>query len=141
MVIRTAALLFILISLILNSSASAEPDMLEGNWEMTIKTDIPGMPMAMPATKHTVCITKKELVPQKPEQNQDCKITNTKVSGNTVTWAMKCKMDKTDVDSDGKITYRKDKFDGVVNMTMNDPDSGKMNMTQTMSGKRIDDCK
>jgi len=140
MVIRTAFFL-LLVSLVLNSPASAEPDMQEGNWEMTIKTDMPGMPMAMPATKHTVCITQKDLVPQKPEQNQDCKMINQKISGNTVTWTMKCKMDKTVIESDGRITYKKDKFDGIINMTMNDPDSGKMKMTQNMSGKRIGDCK
>jgi hypothetical protein len=139
--IRTAVLFFISISFFLISSASADPDMQEGNWEMTMKTEMPGMPMAMPATKHTVCITKKDLVPQKPEQNQDCKMTSTKVSGNTVTWTMKCKMDKTTVDSDGKITYKKDKFDGVINIVMDGPDSGKMKMTQIMNGKRIGDCK
>jgi hypothetical protein len=141
MSIRTAALALISISFILASSASAEPDMQEGKWEMMIKMDMPGMPMAMPPTKNTICITKKDLVPQKPQPNQDCKMTNTKISGNTVTWTMKCKMDKTVVDSDGKITYKKDKFDGIVNMTMDSPDSGKMKMTQTMSGKRIGDCK
>jgi hypothetical protein len=138
---RTAVFFFGLSILTPVPSYSAAPDMQEGNWEMTIKTEMEGMPIAMPATKHTVCITKEDLVPQKPEQNQDCKMTNQKVSGNTVTWTMKCKMDKTVVDSNGKITYKKDKFDGVINISMNDPHSGKMNMTQNMSGKRIGECK
>jgi hypothetical protein len=115
--------------------------MQDGKWEITSKVEMEGMPMAMPATKYTQCITKKDIVPQKVEKNQDCKITDTKVSGDTVSWTMQCKSKEGTMDSNGKITYKKDTFDGTMHTTVNNPGSGKMQMTQRMSGRRIGDCK
>jgi hypothetical protein len=141
MLTKTLVIVSLLATFIFAASAFAGPNMQEGKWEITTKVEMQGMPMSMPATKHSMCLTDKDMVPQKPEKNQDCKMIDTKVSGDTVTWKMHCKMDETVVDSNGKITYKKDKFDGVVHMTMTDPDSEKMEMTSTMSGKRIGDCK
>lgn len=138
---RTVSLLLGLAFLAVASAAFAEPNMRDGRWEITSRVEMEGMPMAMPATKYTQCITKKDMVPQKPEKNQDCKITNTKVSGDTVSWSMRCKSKEGTVDSNGKITYKKETFDGTMHTTVNSPGSGKMEMTQHMSGRRIGDCK
>ena len=138
---RTVALSLGLAFLLVASPSFAEPNMQEGKWEITTKVEMQGMPMAMPATKYTQCITKKDMVPQKPEKNQDCQITNTKVSGDTVSWSMQCKGKEGIVDSSGKITYKKETFDGTMHTTVNSPGSGKMEMTQRISGRRIGDCK
>lgn len=138
---KTAVFFSVLVFFVLTSSAFAELNMQDGKWEITTKTEMQGMPMTMPATKFTQCITKKDAVPQKPEKGQDCKITGTKVAGNTVTWTMQCKTKEGVIDSSGKITYKNDAFDGTVNMTMDNTGSGKMQMTQHMTGKRIGDCK
>jgi hypothetical protein len=138
---RTVALSLGLAFLVIASPSFAGPNMQEGKWEITSKVEMEGMPMAMPATKYTQCITKKDMVPQKAEKNQDCKITDTKVSGDTVSWTMQCKSKEGTMDSNGKITYKKDTFDGTMHTTVNNPGSGKMQMTQRMSGRRIGDCK
>ena len=141
MFIRTL-LAALVIALLFVSLSFAEPDMRDGLWEITVKTDMPGMPMQMPAMTHTQCITKKDLIPQKPEKNQDCKIINSKTSGNTVSWTIQCRdKDGTTTESSGKVTYKKDKFDGTIDMTVNQPGQGKMKMTQHMSGKRIGECR
>jgi len=137
---KISVLVFLTATIVLTSAAFAGPNMREGKWEITTKVEMQGMHMSMPATRHTTCLTREDMVPQKPEKNQDCKMTDTKVKGDTVTWKMHCKMDETVIDSDGEVTYKKDKFDGVVHMTMTDPDSEKMEMTSNMSGRRIGDC-
>lgn len=141
MLARISLIVSMMVTVGFTSSAFAGPNMQEGQWEITTKVEMQGMPMSMPATKHTVCLTGKDVVPQRPEKNQDCKMTDTKVNGDTVTWKMRCKMEGTAIDSNGKVTYKKDKFDGVVHMTMTDQDSEKMEMTSSMSGRRIGDCK
>lgn len=138
---KTSVFFFVLVSFVLTSSVFAELNMQDGKWEITTKTEMQGMPMAMPATKFTQCMTKKDTVPQKPEKGQDCKITSTKVSGDIVTWTMQCKTKEGIIDSSGKITYKNDAFDGTVNMTMDYTGSGKMQMTMIMTGKRIGECK
>jgi hypothetical protein len=121
--------------------AGAEPNMQEGLWEITSSMEMPGMP-SMPPMKHTQCLTKKDLVPQSQEKAQDCKITQTGTSGNTVTWSMKCSGEEGAMEGTGKVTYSGDTFQGTMTMTMQDPEQGgKMQLTQRMSGRRVGNCK
>ena len=103
----------ILVGLIFSSvNAFADVDINEGEWEITTKVSIPGMPMEMPATSYKQCLTKKELVPQKPESDQNCEITDFKVSGNTISWKMNCSGGRSgDMSGDGKAVGD---FDAVL---------------------------
>ena len=124
--------------------AFAGVNLNEGLWEITTKMEMQGMPMQMPARKHTQCLTKenmlKTMVPKEETQEEACKITDTKISGNTVTWTMKCK-GKDAMEMTGKTTYHGDTFEGTMIMISNDPDEGKMKIINHMSGKRIGECK
>lgn len=134
-----ASMILLLITPI--SFVGADPDIQEGRWEITTKTEMPGMPVTIPPIKHTQCLTKNDLVPQKPEKGQECKITQTKIDGNTVTWVIQCSTQKSVMKGTGKITYKGGSLDGIINMTLNDPNQGKMNMINHISGRRIGDCK
>ncbi|MFO0752537.1 MAG: DUF3617 family protein [Thermodesulfovibrionales bacterium] len=129
------------VSLLASSLAFAEVNMNEGKWEITVKTEMPGMPAQIPPMKHTQCITKKEAVPHPSEQSKDCKITDVKISGNTVTWAIQCQGKENSMSGSGRVTYKNDSFDGVVDMAANVPGQGSMKMHQVMSGKRLGECK
>ena len=130
-----SVLLFAVISI---SFAGSVPNMQEGMWEITSRMEMPGMPMQMPPMKHTQCLTKKDLVPQSSQPGQECKITHTKVTGNTVTWTMQCKGQGGDMKGTGKITYSGNSFKGTIKMTMA---QSNMEMTSHISGHRIGDCK
>lgn len=131
----------IALSLFCATGAVAEVNMQDGMWEMTMKTEMPGVPFEMPPTKFSQCMTKKDAVPQRNEKSEDCKMISTKVEGNTVYWKAQCRTQDGTVDSDGKITYNGGSFSGVVKTIMDDKKSGKMEVTNHMNGKRIGDCK
>jgi hypothetical protein len=119
------------------SFSGSRPNMQEGLWEITIKMEMPGMPMSMPPMTYTQCITNENMVPSgSPQQAEECKITNTKVEGNTVTWVMECDSPEGKARSTGKITYSGDTFKGTIKMKMQD-----METIQYLSGKRIGDCR
>jgi len=118
------------------SLAGSGPNMQEGLWEITTRMDMPGMPMSMPATKHTQCITKENIVPESSQPDQECRITKTKVLGDTVTWTVVCDSPEGKSRLTGQITYHGDKFEGIINITMEG-----MEIIQHMSGRRIGDCK
>ena len=67
-----------------------------------------GMPFPMPSVpvSYTQCLTKKDMVPQKKEKNQDCKMISNKTEGNAVSWVMQCKDRNGTTDSTGKVTYK-----------------------------------
>jgi len=131
----------IMLPLFLAGLALAEPNMEDGMWEITMKMDMPGMSMEMPPVTFNQCLTKKDLVPRKKEKNEDCKLISTRIDGNTVTWVGQCRIKEGTVDSTGKITYKGNGFDGVIKAVMNTKDTGKMEITQRMSGKRTGPCK
>ncbi len=119
-------------------------NMHEGLWEITSRMEMPGMPMQMPARKHTQCLTKKNMlktmVPKEQDEEQECKITDQKIKGDTVKWVMKCS-GKDAMEVKGETTYHGDTFDGTITMISNDPEEGKMQMTTHVSGKRIGKCR
>jgi len=132
------AVLVVLFSLTSMCFADPVPDIREGQWEITTKMEIPGMPTNMPPVKNTQCLTDKDFVPENSQPGQDCKFPETKVTGNTVTWTMECKGKGGEMKGTGKIVYSGDSFKGTMKMQM--PQSN-MEMTAHMEGKRIGDCK
>ena len=60
----------------------------EGNWEVTVQVEMPGMPMKMPDVKDTRCVTREMLkdpaaaVPNaSPGSNNDCKVSDYQTTG------------------------------------------------------------
>jgi hypothetical protein len=143
--LKKAALGAVIAGIVLwGTAAFAGVNLHEGLWEITSKMEMPGMSMQMPARKHTQCLTKKNMlktmVPKEQTQEEECKITDQKISGNTVTWTMKCSGEDA-MDVNGKTTYNGDTFKGTITMISNDPDEGKMKIINHISGKRIGECK
>ena len=130
--------LIIFVTAISVSFAGSELNMQEGKWEITTKVEMPGMPINMPPNKHIQCLTKKDLVPQSSQPGQECKITQTKVVANTVTWTIQCKNKGGEIKGNGKITYSGNSFEGTIKMTMSQTN---MEMTSHISGYRIGECK
>jgi hypothetical protein len=135
------ALIIVVIAAVLSavsiSFAGSGPNMQEGLWEITTKMEMPGMPMSMPSMTHTQCITNENMVPRgSSQQAEECKITETKVEGDTVTWTMKCDSPEGNIKAIGKITYSGDTFKGTIKMTMQG-----METIQHLSGHRIGNCR
>ncbi len=119
--------------------AYAGPDMQEGRWEVTSRMEMPGMPVNIPPMSHTQCLTKEDMVPTSSGQNQDCKVTDQKISGNTVSWKMECSGQGGTTKGSGKVTYNKNSFAGKITTTL--PSQGNMQMISHISGRRLGPCK
>jgi len=119
--------------------AGSELNMQEGQWEITTKMEIPSMPMDMPPMKHTQCLKKKDAVPQSSQAGQECTISQTRITGNTVTWVMQCSGGPGgDTKGNGTITYNGSIMKGTIKMT---DTQSKMEMTSHLTGRRIGECK
>lgn len=117
------------------SSAGSTPNLKEGQWEITSKVEMPGMPMNLPPSTHTQCITNENLVPRGAQEGGECKIADTKVKGDTVTWTMECDTPEGKTRATGEITYKGDTFKGTIKMRMQG-----MEMTHHLSGRRVGNC-
>lgn len=126
----------ILLSTISFAFAGSKPNIQEGLWEITSTMSMPGM--QMPPMVHQQCLSEKDLVPQSKQPGQDCKITDVKVVGDTVSWKISCTGQGGDMKGTGTTTYKGSSFDGTMTMTMGGP-SGTT-VTMKMSGRRIGKC-
>lgn len=126
------------------SQAYAGPDMQEGMWEITSQIEVQGLPPGSvpPNMSHTMkqCMTRQDAVPREQLKNPNCKMVDTRVEGNTVSWNMQCRNNEGLVDSSGRITYSGNAFSGETRV--NSSGGGqKMNMVQKMTGRRIGACR
>jgi hypothetical protein len=66
--------------------------------------------------------------------NSDCKVTDYKVSGQTVTWKLACTTPQP-ITGAGEMTFTDNSYAGTVKMT-----TAQGNMAMKVSGTRLGDC-
>lgn len=118
----------------------------DGNWEVTTTTSMNGMPPG-PSRKDTRCVTKEQASdptmsapapPQRGGPAPDCKVTDQKITGNTVSWTSKC-TGPTNLEMIGEVVYSGDTYTGTVTTNMN-MGGQAMSMKSNFTGKRLGDC-
>jgi hypothetical protein len=122
---------------------AAQNPMRPGNWETTMKMEMPGMPAGagMPPMKSTQCITAAELtkdpatgLPRGAAGQKNCTVSDYKATGNVVSWKMAC-TGQMAMTGTGELTFKGDSYEGVMKMSM-----AQGEMTMHMAGKRAGDC-
>ncbi|MEQ1629277.1 MAG: DUF3617 family protein [Gallionella sp.] len=128
--------LWLLAALCLSSVAQAAGN--DELWAVTTKMEMEGMPFAMPGQTSNVCIEKgKQNDPNRAvpaDKDQNCKMSDVKVSGNKSSWKMKC-TGKEPMTGSGEMTSGNGSYTGKMQMHSAD---GDMNMRY--DGKRIGTC-
>ncbi|OGP93902.1 MAG: hypothetical protein A2Z19_05105 [Deltaproteobacteria bacterium RBG_16_54_18] len=133
---KLCIVLFLISLFLFSCTVQKGPNMKEGLWEITVKMDIPGMPVQMAPQTYTQCLTQKEAVPKPKEENNTCEIVKQDIKGDTVSWLVECKTKEGTAVSDGTITYKGDTMQGIITMTQ-----GSMKATQHLAGRWIGACK
>lgn len=121
---------------LLSTGAFAADSIREGYWEVTSQTEMPGMPMKIPASTIKHCYTKEDVKDQKKviAREKNCTLTDYKVAGNKVTWAMKCTGQNAGT-FNGETIFSQDSYASVMKMK-----SQGHNMTVKVKGKRVGEC-
>jgi len=102
-------------------------------WEMSTKTDMPGMPM--PEVTQKVCLVRGESYkPEKVPHQKNCKMTDIAVSGGKTTWKMHCP-GREAMNGSGEVTRTANTMKGTMKLS-----SKNIQMNQVFSGKRIGTC-
>jgi hypothetical protein len=132
---KICIILFVISIFLFSCTVQKGPNMKEGMWEITIRMEVPGMPVQMSPQTYTQCLTKKEAVPQREEPSQACKIVKQDIKGDTVSWVVECHTGEGITVSDGRIAYKGDTMEGVIKMKQKG-----MEVTQRLSGRWIGKC-
>jgi hypothetical protein len=118
-------------------AGAAENPQKPGKWQIKMQMEMPGMPIKLPPTTFEMCLTEEDLAdPQKSVPNDpksDCKVSDYKVDGKTVSWSMDCPKQK--MKGTGEITYTDESYTGTMDMLI-----GEQAMTMKYSGKFLGTC-
>src|SRR3970282_591353 len=112
MLIRTLKFLSLLLVGGAGAAFAAGADFREGEGGVSYRMEVVGMPFPMPpiTARKTMCLDKNNYVPDNSQQGQECKVSDRKVNGNTVTWTMRCRAQERTIEGHGKITYKGDRY-------------------------------
>jgi len=124
------------VMLVLPSGLFAAEGIREGYWEVTSQSEMPGMPMKIPPSTIKQCYTKEDVKDQKKviARDKNCTLTDYKVAGNKVTWAMKCTGQSAGT-FNGETIFSTDAYTSTMKMK-----TQGQNMTVKVKGKRIGEC-
>jgi hypothetical protein len=107
-------------------------------WEVTVRMEMPGMPMAMSPQVQRLCVAQnhrdEDLIPRQG----NCRVLESNRVGNRMTYAIACTGEQA-MNATGEITFATDRYDGRMQMTMTHGGQA-MNMTQTYAGRRVGGC-
>lgn len=121
-----------------SGATAADPQMQAGKWDYTIKTEIPGMPMAMPPMRFQQCLTAEDVregaVAQDPGSDMDCKISNLQQDAGRMRYDMTCTGDET-VTSRADFKVSPTTLAGTVATTIDG-----QTVTQRFDARRSGDC-
>lgn len=126
----------------------AQSSMRPGQWEMSMQMQMPNMPagVQMPVTKTVLCISPDQAkdpanaIPRQSGRGRatgkdDCKMTDMKTSGNTLTWSMTCTSPEKMTATNEMTFTGDDSFTSTMKMVM-----AQGEMTTKTTAKRIGDC-
>ena len=102
---RPVIMLGLVISIALFSGiTAAEPNLNPGKWEISTEMDMPGMPMKIPPVTHTQCLTKEDFVPKGKDASDQCRVSDLKQDGDTVSWKISCSGEGGKIEGSGQMT-------------------------------------
>ena len=120
------------------SAAAQESPQKPGKWQISIQTEMPGVPFKIPPVNTEVCLTEEDVKdPQKAiptDAKSDCKPADYKVDGKTISWTVDCP--KQNMKGDGTITFSDESYTGAMNMQV-----GEQAMKMKYTGKWLGTCK
>ena len=122
------------------SPLRAEMNLSEGRWETIMEMTMEGMPFKLPTTVATQCITRENAVPKGSDKQSNCKVLSQNITGNTVTWKVRCVEKDMINEGEGEVTYSGGSYSGKMFMTMTGKKGATKNMNIKMSGRRVGDC-
>jgi len=115
-------------------SHSVFPQGKDDLWEMTMKVEMEGMPTTMPARTEKMCIPPGRDEAMVPKGDESCRMVDAKRSGNKFTFKIVCS-GREKMTGEGEFTYAGDRMSGTMRMK-----GERINMTQTLTGRRIGNC-
>ena len=107
-------------------------------YEVTVRMEMVGMPMQMPAMTQRSCVKKGASDADTVPHQDNCNVTNARRDGNKVTFSLVC-TGRDAMTGNGEMTYAGDGYAGTIRLK-GKMEGQDMEMTQAITGRRVGAC-
>ncbi|PVV09913.1 MAG: hypothetical protein B6D74_17765 [gamma proteobacterium symbiont of Ctena orbiculata] len=132
----TSVASLLLVALVSAVAKASDINMNPGLWQWTAVLDLPGMPLPLPPTSYTTCISRADFIPKDSQLGRACETIDLKTEGDKVSWNISCSQAAGVTHSKGSITYYGDSAEGTILL-----DVDGMQLSSTTKGKRLGPCR
>ena len=115
-------------------------DIVEGEWELTVKYTVSGMPISNPAEHHRECFTQDDPIPTSFLNAQNCDVIEQRERYRTVFYRLNCLTEHGSVINEGKIHFTSMKINGDSKTDLGDVAGKTTVMRYKFTGRRLGDC-
>ncbi len=111
----------------------------DGNWQVTVDTEIRGMKVRPPPTYYyTRCFTKSSFQPHLAPPEAPCRAVNIQTKNDVMNWTLSCAGSVAQMQGSGRMTFNGDRVSGIVTTLSQYP--AEMQVIQRINAKRVGNC-
>ncbi len=107
-------------------------------YEVTVKMEMAGMPMQMPAMTQRSCVKKGASDADSVPHQDNCRVMDARRAGNKLTFTMVC-TGRDAMTGTGELVYAGDGYSGMIRYK-GKMEGQDMEMAQSISGRRVGAC-
>jgi hypothetical protein len=124
---------------LLLAAPSAAMNFNDGNWHVTVTTEITGMQVRPPPPYfYTRCFTKRSFQPHLAPPGAPCRASNLRTHKDVMTWTLSCSESVAQMSGHGRMVFSGNRVTGTVTTLSQYP--AEMQVVQKISGKRVGPC-
>mgnify|MGYP002777461090 FL=1 len=124
---------------LLLAAPAAAMNFNDGNWHVTVTTEITGMQVRPPPPYYyTRCFTKRSFQPHLAPPGAPCRATNLRTHKDVMTWTLSCAESVAQMSGHGRMVFAGNRVTGTVTTLSQYP--AEMQVVQKISGKRVGPC-
>lgn len=129
----------LLLCAVLPAAPAAAMNFNDGNWHVTVTTEISGMKVRPPPPYYyTRCFTKRSFQPHLAPPGAPCRATNLRTHKDVMTWNLSCSESVAQMSGHGRMVFGGNRVSGTVTTVSQYP--AEMQVVQKISGKRVGPC-
>ncbi|HET9045533.1 MAG TPA: DUF3617 family protein [Casimicrobiaceae bacterium] len=133
---HAAVFVGVLAALVCSSHAVAQG--ADDLYEITVKMEMAGMPMQMPAMTQRSCVKKGASDADSVPHQDNCRVTDARRAGNKLTFTMVC-TGRDAMTGTGELVYAGDGYSGMIRYK-GKMEGQDMDMAQSIAGRRVGAC-
>jgi hypothetical protein len=132
--------LYYLLSMFLLAGQLHALEMVEGEWELTVKYTISGMPISNPEEHYRECFTQDDPIPTSFLNARNCEIIDQHTRYRTVYYRLNCFTENGSIINEGKIHFTSMKINGDSKTDLGEIAGRNSVMRYKFTGRRLGDC-